>query len=132
MTWINNNEFTMRHRKYIERRTFRQDRFEILIKRQKEGTATFNELTELDELVNRDPELREKVIRENILMEDPGVYIDDIPPASEGKADLPVGPLVKLNVWDKIKAFFGRLFLEKTTDLKKTGFKLGPGLMSFV
>jgi hypothetical protein len=54
-----------------ERRTFLQDRFEILIKRQKNGTATFNELTELDEIVNRDPELREKVFREDILMEKP-------------------------------------------------------------
>ncbi len=57
------------HRKKLERRTFLQDRFEILIKRQKKGVATFNELTELDDIVNRDPEIREKVIRESLLME---------------------------------------------------------------
>ena len=54
----------MAHRKQPERRTFLQDRFEILIRRQESGKATFNELTELDEIVNRDPALRERVIRE--------------------------------------------------------------------
>jgi hypothetical protein len=52
-------------RKKLERRTFSQDRYYILIKRQKEGKATFDELTELDEIVNRVPDIRELVIREN-------------------------------------------------------------------
>ena len=52
-------------RKKLERRTFSQDRYYILIKRQKEGKATFNELTELDEIVNRVPDIRDLVIREN-------------------------------------------------------------------
>ena len=71
----------MAQRKQLERRTFLQDRFEILIKRQKSGEATFNELTELDEIVNRDPEIREKVIRESMLMQD----VNDA-------GDLPAGP----------------------------------------
>src|SRR3569833_2256921 len=49
----------------LERRTISQDRYYTLIKRQKEGTATFNELTELDEIVNRVPDIRDLVIREN-------------------------------------------------------------------
>ena len=104
----------MAHRKYIERKTFRQDRFDILIKRQKNGTATFNELTELDELVNRDPELREQVIRENILMEEPGVYTDDDTPAAENPEDLIQGQPVSMTAWEKVKAFFGRLFTQST------------------
>ena len=52
-------------RKKLERRTFSQDRYYILIKRQKEGKATFDELTELDEIVNRVPDIRDLVIREN-------------------------------------------------------------------
>jgi hypothetical protein len=52
-------------RKKLERRTFSQDRYYILIKRQKEGKATFSELTELDEIVNRVPDIRDLVIREN-------------------------------------------------------------------
>ncbi|HVV55624.1 MAG TPA: hypothetical protein VHC47_09880 [Mucilaginibacter sp.] len=57
-------------RKKLERRTFSQDRYYILIKRQKAGNATFSELTELDEIVNRVPDIREKVIIENFFPED--------------------------------------------------------------
>jgi hypothetical protein len=57
-------------RKKLERRTFSQDRYYILIKRQKEGRATFDELTELDEIVNRVPDIRDLVIRENFGEED--------------------------------------------------------------
>lgn len=57
-------------RKKLERRTFSQDRYYILIKRQKEGKATFSELTELDEIVNRVPDIRDLVIRENFGGED--------------------------------------------------------------
>ena len=61
----------MSHRKPPERRTFLQDRLEILIKRQKTGKATFNELTELDAIVNRDPEITRKgSLWESMLMED--------------------------------------------------------------
>jgi hypothetical protein len=57
-------------RKKLERRTFSQDRYYILIKRQKEGKATFSELTELDEIVNRVPDIRDLVIREDFGGED--------------------------------------------------------------
>ncbi len=48
-----------------ERRTYLQDRLEILIKKQESGTASFNELTELDDMVNRDPAIREMIIMDS-------------------------------------------------------------------
>jgi hypothetical protein len=91
--------------KPLIRRTFSQDRYEILIKRQKSGKATFSELTELDELVNRDPEIRALVIWENILMEDVGSQSGDSQ-APETPA-VPGGPK---NLFSRIKAFLFRFF----------------------
>ena len=59
----------MNNGKQPERRTFLQDRLDILIKRQKTGKATFDELTELDSIVNSDPEIRKRIIFENLLIE---------------------------------------------------------------
>jgi hypothetical protein len=88
-----------------ERRTFLQDRFEILIKRQKNGTASFNELTELDEIVNRDPELREKVFREDILMEPP-VDLNDPNTLNENLAE----PVVRRNFLSLLRDALLKLF----------------------
>lgn len=57
--------YKMSPHKKPERRTYLQDRLEILIKKQESGTASFNELTELDEIVNRDPAIREMIIMDN-------------------------------------------------------------------
>lgn len=104
----------MTNRKQPERRTFRQDRFEILIKRQKNGTATFNELTELDDLVNRDPELRERVILENILAE----YNNDTGDTPEMQKQIINSPEpVRSTLLNRIKSFLNRLFLSKPTKL---------------
>ncbi|WPV00623.1 hypothetical protein SNE26_02435 [Mucilaginibacter sp. cycad4] len=92
----------MRHGKQLERRTFNQDRFEILIKRQKNGIATFNELTELDEIVNRDPEIREIVLEE---MQD----ADNPKPPDNDQIHMIEKP-VKKSFIEKIKAFISRLF----------------------
>jgi hypothetical protein len=54
----------MKPQKPLIRRTFLQERFMILIERQQAGEATFDELTELDELVNRDPKLRGIILEE--------------------------------------------------------------------
>ena len=54
----------MKHQKPLIRRTFLQERFEVLIKKQLQGEATFAELTELDELINRDPKLKHIVLEE--------------------------------------------------------------------
>lgn len=92
-------------RRKLERRTFSQDRYYILIKRQKSGEATFNELEELDEIVNRVPDIREKVILENFYGED-----------EQGQNAPPHEPLKNIspqpkhkNVLEAIKAFFARL-----------------------
>ena len=99
----------MTHRKQPERRTFIQDRFEILIKRQKSGKATFNELTELDDIVNRDPELREKVIRESILMEEPRDF-NEPTHNPESPSDFIVHPAKRKNLFGRIKAVVSRIF----------------------
>ncbi|MFS2186629.1 hypothetical protein ACCC92_08120 [Mucilaginibacter sp. Mucisp84] len=99
----------MRHGKQLERRTFNQDRFEILIKRQKNGIATFNELTELDEIVNRDPEIREIVLEE---MQDA-----DTPNPPDDDQIQRVEKPVRKSFIEKIKAFINRLFSVESDDL---------------
>ncbi|GGB18590.1 hypothetical protein [Mucilaginibacter rubeus] len=99
----------MRHGKQLERRTFNQDRFEILIKRQKNGIATFNELTELDEIVNRDPEIREIVLEE---MQD----ADTPNPPNDDQIQMVEKPVRKSFI-EKIKAFINRLFTVESDDL---------------
>lgn len=93
-------------RRKLERRTFSQDRYYILIKRQKEGTATFNELTELDEIVNRVPDIRQLVIKENF-GEDEGANND---PMSEpvNRDRIPIRPGISQNFWTRIKNWINR------------------------
>jgi hypothetical protein len=96
----------MSHRKPLIRRTFLQERYEILIKRQRDGKATFNELTELDDIVNRDPTIREIVLIENHFIPDRD---DNTGPANPAKET--VKPAPELSLLDKLKDFFGRLFI---------------------
>jgi hypothetical protein len=100
----------MAHRKKLERRTYSQDRYYILIKRQRSGKATFNELTELDEIVNRVPDIRERVIRESFNIED--LHNFNAPQHLPGKDDnnqhgfrLQHGSL-----WNRLKSFINRVF----------------------
>lgn len=97
-------------RKKLERRTFSQDRYYILIKRQKSGEATFDELTELDEIVNRVPDIREKVILENFYGEDE--ESQKTPPA-EPLNQMPLQPKRK-NLLEVIEAFFDYLWQTNT------------------
>jgi hypothetical protein len=92
-------------RKPLERRTYSQDRYYALIKRQKAGKATFKELTELDEIVNRVPDIREQVIRESFMIDNPG-DMDD--PGKEDNAQLQ--KVHHLSVWNRIKTFISRAF----------------------
>lgn len=96
----------MSHRKPLERRTFSQDRYEILIKRQKSGKATFNELTELDEIVNRDPSIREKVLIENLFINDSN---DQDEQHSEPVRDI-IKPVQHHSLLSKLKSIIGRIF----------------------
>jgi hypothetical protein len=92
-------------RKKLERRTFSQDRYYILIKRQKEGKATFGELTELDEIVNRVPDIREKVILENFATNNPANT--DNPPGG----DTSYNPQRShQNFWWKVRSALSRVF----------------------
>ncbi|MFB9844193.1 hypothetical protein [Mucilaginibacter ginsenosidivorans] len=94
-------------RKKLERRTFSQDRYYILIKRQKAGTATLSELTELDEIVNRVPDIREKVLRENF--EEFADNPNDTP-ADELPGDGLNATPVRKNLWLRIKAVLREAF----------------------
>ena len=62
----------MKNNKPLIRRTFRQERFDILIKKQRNGSATFNDLTELDDIVNRDPAILESILEEMQEQNHPG------------------------------------------------------------
>ncbi|MBS1503132.1 MAG: hypothetical protein JST32_13775, partial [Bacteroidetes bacterium] len=85
------------------------DRYYILIKRQKEGSATLNDLTELDEIINRLPDIREKVIRENFYSDadETGELPDDPTTIDKPKQDKPA---MNQNFWQKVRIFWDRLF----------------------
>jgi hypothetical protein len=97
----------MKHDKNLEQRTFLQDRFEILIKKQKAGKASFNELTELDEIVNKHAAFREKILEE--------MHTPDVPPENPTNEEL-VLEVKKppVNLLSVIKSFVGRLFILKS------------------
>lgn len=104
MQYIASREVRMKHHKQLERRTFTQDRFDILIKRQKSGKATFNELTELDDIVNRDPAIRESILEEMQAVNEP-------PDIQKPDDTLSIPPIKRLSLLDKIIAFISRLFM---------------------
>lgn len=93
-------------RKKLERRTFSQDRYYTLIKRQRSGEASLHDLEELDEIVNRVPDIREQVILENFYNEE-----------EEGQNTPPTDPLNTVpqpprrkSLIEVVQSFFHRLF----------------------
>ncbi|MDB5285658.1 MAG: hypothetical protein JWR05_607 [Mucilaginibacter sp.] len=88
-----------------------QERFDILIKKQRNGHATFNDLTELDDIVNRDP-----AIRESILEEMQG--IDKTPEGPSEPEIINIEPVKQLSLLEQLKAFINRLFIAETPYLK--------------
>lgn len=98
-------------RKKLERRTFSQDRYYILIKRQKEGKATFDELTELDEIVNRVPDIRDLVIRENFGEEDSETNIPTNGPINQNLVSTSITP--HPNLLTRIKSWLNRNFTDE-------------------
>jgi hypothetical protein len=96
-------------RKKLERRTYSQDRYYMLIKRQKAGEATFNELIELDEIVNRVPDIREIVIRENFMTADePGL---NEPFDQDGNEyNLQDNKSFRSSFWNKLQSLIDRIF----------------------
>jgi hypothetical protein len=120
----------MIHRHKPERRTFLQDRLDILIKKQKTGRATFNELTELDEIVNADPIIRERIIRESLLMEE----IDDFnePSKDPEKVDNLFEHQVKrFSILNRIKSIIARIFNSHISSIKIGNFIFGTKLIVF-
>ncbi|MGZ4001154.1 MAG: hypothetical protein ACXVIY_11015 [Mucilaginibacter sp.] len=91
-------------RKTLERRTFSQDRYYILIKRQKAGKATFNELIELDEIVNRVPDIREQVIIENFYPDE-----ENERGTTPGSPMIKPGPHKRKTFADALRSFFHRI-----------------------
>jgi hypothetical protein len=101
----------MKSNRPLIRRTFLQERFDILIKKQRNGHATFNDLTELDDIVNRDP-----AIRESILEEMQG--IDKTPEGPSQPEIVNIEPVKHLSLLEQLKAFVNRLFITETPDFK--------------
>jgi hypothetical protein len=103
----------MSSHKKPERRTYLQDRLEILITKQKSGTASFNELTELDDIVNRDPAIREMIIMDNFFPDDKNEL--DQP----GEAPDPaIKPAPYQSLLNRLKSLIDRIF-----NIRFFGFK---------
>ncbi|NCD70246.1 hypothetical protein [Mucilaginibacter agri] len=89
------------NKRFIIRRTMSQERFEVLWKKRMEGECTLRELAEMDEIINRDPMVRQFVLKE---MEDA-----ELPPRNdEPNTSPPATPQLK-TLGDKIKSFLKRL-----------------------
>lgn len=107
----------MKHGKQPERRTFLQDRLEILIKKQKKGIASFNELTELDEMVNSNPAIRNRIIREDMLIQDTDLF-DDALGNNEKEEITAVSLVKKQSLLHRIKALIASAFNLHTSAIK--------------
>jgi hypothetical protein len=105
----------MKSNRPLIRRTFLQERFDILIKKQRNGHATFNDLTELDDIVNRDP-----AIRESILEEMQG--IDKTPEGPSEPEIINIEPVKQLSLLEQLKAFINKLFIIAETPYLKTAW----------
>jgi hypothetical protein len=91
-----------RDNRYIIRRTISQERFEVLWKKRKNGQATLKDLTEMDEIINRDEGVRQFVLEE---MEG-----KDNPTGNINGRDTTIKPVANhQSVRDKFKAFLKRL-----------------------
>src|ERR1700743_1417780 len=92
----------MKGGKQLIRKTLSQERFEVLIKKQKSGEATFRDLTELDEIVNRVPDIRLTILEE---ME------GESTPGNNDQPEFPVQqkPVQQTGFFERVKLFFERL-----------------------
>lgn len=106
-------------RKKLERRTYSQDRYYILIKRQKAGKATFKELTELDEIVNRVPDIRDIVIRESFMPDEDDSNLSQNNPGNSDS--LSANSAQPRNFWNRIRSFIFRTFTSQISDTDAGG-----------
>jgi hypothetical protein len=101
----------MKSNKPLIRRTFLQERFDILIKKQRNGHATFNDLTELDDIVNRDPAIRESILEEMHC-------IDKTPQDPDQPEIINIKSVKQLSLLEQLKAFINKLFISETPYFK--------------
>ncbi len=92
----------MKHQKPLIRRTFLQERFIILMELKEKGIANFDELTELDELINRDPKLRDIILEE---MEETNAPLN-----TPDNNILHVAEVEPRNLIDRLSSFINGLF----------------------
>jgi hypothetical protein len=120
----------MNNRKQIKRRTYLQDRFEILMRRQKTGDATFSELTELDDMVNRYPEIRDMIIREDMLIDGTDGFNE---PANELKLSeiTAMQKVRRQSLLSRLKSFIARIFNSQFSIAKTGKFSVSKELMIF-
>jgi hypothetical protein len=89
--------------RYIIRRTISQERFEVLWDKRRNGQATLRDLTEMDEIINRDPSVRQFVLTE---METDSTFTDNT-----GPQDLLQQPVhLHQSFTDKLKKLFNKVF----------------------
>lgn len=123
-----NNNMIMNNGKQLKRRTYLQDRFEILMRRQKAGEATFSELTELDDIVNRYPEIRDMIIRENMLMDGTDGFNE---PVNELKLseNTAIQQVQRPGLLSRLKSFIARIFNSQFSVAKPGKFFVSKELM---
>ncbi|MCO5935101.1 hypothetical protein NAF17_06090 [Mucilaginibacter sp. RB4R14] len=104
-----------KNNKFIIRRTLSQERFEILWKKRSNGQATLRDLTEMDEIINRDAGVRQFVLEEMAGEENPNNDVDI--------QDMMKQPLqTHQSFINKLKSFLNKLFHNFTaTRLQPTG-----------
>ncbi|MDB5005751.1 MAG: hypothetical protein JWP45_144 [Mucilaginibacter sp.] len=118
----------MSHRKQPERRTFLQDRLDILIKLQQSGKASFNELTELDEIVNSDPAIMKKIILENMLVENTDEFTDPSDTLHK-KDEINVQTIVRPGLLNRITSLIKGIF---TSQISAVKLKMLTQRMAFI
>ncbi|WP_374950363.1 hypothetical protein [Mucilaginibacter sp.] len=101
----------MKSNRPLIRLTFSQERYNILIRKQRNGNASFNDLIELDEIVNRDPAIRESILEE--------MQEIDNPTQGRDKPDIIIPEQFRpVNLLQQIRAFINKLFMIATHLLK--------------
>ncbi|MFD0764969.1 hypothetical protein ACFQZI_08885 [Mucilaginibacter lutimaris] len=95
--------------KFIIRRTLSQERFEVLWKKRRNGHATLRDLTEMDEIINRDAGVRQFVLEE--------MESENNPYKDTDLHDLTKQPVqARQGLIEKVKSFLNKLFHAFTSD----------------
>lgn len=90
--------------KFVIRRTVSQERFEVLWTKRRNGQATLRDLTEMDEIINRDEGVRQFVLGEMESEDNPTRNNNDFQNTLQNKQ------VVQHSFSEKVKAFLNKLF----------------------